>query len=685
MAVYALTLFASAFLLFGVQPLMGKFALPWFGGGPAVWNACMLFFQSALLLGYGYAHLSVRRWSVGRQARIHLWFVAAVVLGLLARSLVGSPLVPSDLWRDASTANPVWRVCGMLAVSAGPPFLLLAASAPLLQSWFSRERPNHSPYWLYAVSNAGSLMALLAYPTVVERWLSRTAQSWAWSAGFLGVAAALALIAWRLQLRQVPAPPSEAPAAPRPGLRQVALWLLLSFCAAALLLATTHQVTEEVALGPFLWVIPLGLYLVTFVLCFEREAWYPRWWVFGLFALALWPATYLAYQAGVAAYWLEVAGFMAVLFLGAMVCHGELYRLRPAPEHLSAFYLWISLGGVLASLFVNVAAPVLFRSYAEYPLAVLACALVAALVAVRTRKRALVGLAFLLLFSAGVRALAWTDMLGKSLWMSRNFFGVVRVVEFAPGKPEHRYALLHGQTTHGEQYLSLRADRQAWTYFGPHSGVWRAVDARRWAQGGGGLNLGVLGLGTGTLAALAAPQDTLRFFEIDPQVVALARGEGGFFRYLSGSAGTIDVVEGDARLGLESEQERNAPRYDVLVLDVFTGDAVPAHLLTDEAMALYRARLAPGGVLAVHVSSRYLDLLPLVARQAGLPGWRAVTVSAPKGPDEEVSLWCVLAPEGRLWQAPAFVEPGSQVSPLLPPAAPLVFSDDHNSLWPYLK
>lgn len=692
-AAYALTLLASAFLLFGVEPLMGKFALPWFGGSPAVWNACLLFFQACLLAGYGYAHWLVRRWAPRQQGRVHLGVVAAV-LGLLAlRALGGSPLVPGAWWATAPLP-PVLTVVAMLALTVGPQFFLLSATAPLLQSWFARQYPGRSPYALYAVSNGGSLVALLAYPVLLEPHLSRSAQSWVWAAGFVAVCAALAVLARRSVRGEVgPAEPASSPGAAGPSTpaagdavtgRQIAVWLSLSCISTVLMMASTHQVSEEVSLGPFVWLLPLAVYLLTFMLCFDREAFYPRPLIVALFGVSLLAASVVAWNNQQLSYQAQLACFMVVLFFGCMICHGELFRARPPPAHLSAFYLWVSLGSVLGSLFVDLAAPALFSSFAEYPLSLLACALVVTVAVASTRRRLALAGAFAVVLCAGVRAWEWRDQLGDSHWTSRNFFGVVRVSDSLGGTPQFHYDLMHGPTVHGEEPVERPTEVRTWTYYGPSSGVWHALAARRELTGGA-LRIGVLGLGTGTLAATTQPGDALRFYEIDPSVVAVARGEGGYFDYLAHAAARVEIALGDARLSLADEAARGAAPFDVLVLDVYTGDAVPAHLLTDEAFDLYRARLAPDGVLAVHISSLFLDFEPVVAAQAARLGLRGLRVRSSSNDEEDSSTWCLLAPEGPVWKTAALQLEGDDVWPLKAPADPPSFTDDRNSLWPLLR
>ncbi|HZI16591.1 MAG TPA: ferrichrome ABC transporter permease [Myxococcus sp.] len=676
---YALAIFTSAFLLFGVQPLAGRYALPWYGGTPGVWTACMLFFQAVLLGGYAYAHGLASRLTPRTQARVHLGLLAVAVAVLVARAGVdGSPVAPGPEWRPQGTELPVPRLLGMLAATIGLPFFVLSTTGPLLQSWFARVRPDRSPYPLYALSNAGSLLALLGYPFLVEPWVGRGAQAWAWGVGFVLFAVAGAVCAVDvLRHGTAPAPEPEAASsngtqappraalrsdAPstgdRPGVGRTLRWLGLSACASVLLLATTNQLSQDVAAGPFLWVLPLAVYLVTFILAFSRESFYSR----NLFAVLLIASVVgVRYAQDGGAHVplaLQLLAYAAALFSGCMVCHGELYRLRPAPRHLSAFYLWVSAGGVVGGLAVSVVAPSVFQAYWEYPLALVACCAVALggmlrrpadeTVSLRLRRVLRAFMLIIVSVKLGLTLLAEKE---RARFSARNFFGVVRVQEDAKDTPEeHRYTLLHGAITHGWQYLAPA--RRGWptTYYTPDAGLGLAIaEQRRLREAVGlptGLRVGVLGLGVGTSAALLEAGDSIRFYEINPAVIALARGEGGFFSYLQDSPARVEVVEGDARISLERELEGGEPgHFAVLALDTFSSDAVPVHLLTEEAVALYVQHLAPHGVLALHISNVHLDLVPVTLAHAQKLGLHAALVVHESQGEALRSYWMVLSPD----------------------------------------
>jgi hypothetical protein len=706
---YALTLFTSAFLLFVVQPLVGRFALPWFGGTPAVWTTCMLFFQGALLAGYAYAHASATRLSPRRQAQVHLALLALAVGVLAVRALLtDSPVTPGPEWRPSGTEGLTGRLLAMLAVTLGLPFFVLSTTAPLLQGWFSRARPGVSPYRLYALSNAGSLLSLLGYPFLLEPVLSRSAQGRAWGVGFVLFAAGCAACAWDVMRRAEASAREEAPLAVeapeedmrRPGPWHTLAWLGLSACASVLLLATTNQLSRDMAAGPFLWVLPLALYLLTFILTFERE---------GLYRRGVCVPVLIASVGGVLRAILEgphcplpfqLLAYGGALFAGCMVCHGELYRLRPAPRHLSAFYLQVSAGGVLGGVFVGLVAPRVFDTFAEYPLALAACCLVALvpLLSAPSGESALARLGrlsglFLLAFGVMGIGVSMLDIRREVRVTARNFFGVVQVLEHGVGDPaRHRFALKHGAITHGMQLAETSRREVPTAYYTSDSGLGLAIaEQRRLREVAGlppGLRVGMLGLGVGTSAALARAGDTVRFYEINPTVIALARGEGGYFSYLRDTPARIEVVEGDARISLERELERGEARgFDVLALDVFSSDAIPVHLLTREAVAVYLSHLAPRGVLALHLSSSHLDLLPVALAHARAFGLHATLVVTPSQGDTLRSTWMLLGPDAGFSLGPPFTRTTSRVRHLEPPEgpSPVTWTDEHNSVLPVLR
>ncbi len=662
MILIALSLFLSSFLLFLVQPLIGKYILPWFGSSPAVWSASLLFFEVLLTGGYAYAYTLTRLLKPRRQAWVHWLFLGVSVLVLLLGVFFWhTPLLPGSTWRPTEVDYPFWDVIKVLLVAVGVPYFLLATNSTLLQAWFNTLYPGRSPYRLYALSNLASLLGLLCYPFLFEPLLSVTTQArwWALAYGLYFVSACV--LAWRF-MHSSPAASAETapplstvtaeglePAAPRWHTRL--LWVLLPAIASLLLLATTNQITQEIAVIPFLWILPLTLYLLSFIFCFESDRWYGR----GRFTLVL--------ICAVAAYDLtlskgplvelkiQIAAYCLLFFVCCMICHGELARLRPAPRHLTSFYLTVSVGGALGGLFVNLAAPMLFIYYWELPLGLALCFaayLVLTLLLRQGRRWITTGLmvvpqavALYLVVSLGLQNVSSIE--SNSLWMARNFYGVLRVkLYFLGDNGDQANELVHGITLHGLQFTDPAKRSQPTTYYWEGSGIGLAFT--HYPNRSNGMKVGVLGLGVGTLAAYGRAGDTIRFYEINPLVIRLARGEGGYFSFLQDSAAHIEIVPGDARLSLERELEQSGPQgYDLLVLDAFNSDSIPVHLLTRQAFSLYLKHLKPNGILAVHVSNRNLDLEKVVYRMANEFGLPMVSIFAGgNGPGTSTSRWDLL-------------------------------------------
>ncbi len=711
---FAAALFVSAFLLFWVQPLMGKTVLPLMGGTPAVWNTCMLFFQAVLLAGYAYA-LAVTRWLSARaQGLAHVGLLVVAALAL-----------PPALGADASGGvpeggSPAWWLLKTLTLTVGPPFLVLSASAPLLQRWFSRTRSASAsdPYYLYAASNAGSLFALLGFPVLLEPSLTLGQQGRAWAFGYGALAvlvAACAFAALRKGARAADAAAGvEGEAAgeafdgrareenvPRVTWRRRLRWLVLAFVPSSLVLGATTYITTDLAAVPLLWVVPLALYLLSFVIVFARGG-----AVNPGFAGRLVPGTAvllaLVYLSGATEpAWFLILFHLLFLFSAALVCHGQLADDRPAPARLAEFYLCLAAGGALGGLFNALVAPVAFDALVEYPLVVvlatylrpgfrrergrlfglrlgarrppgvtgtaaapdaldegvedarpgaldfvlpLAMGLLAAALLLLARQFELsnvervalsLGVPLFLLnhffaprplrFALGLGALMIASALFfeesvRTLHASRNFYGTHRV---EANEDDSLHWLQHGSTLHGKQYTDPARACEPLSYYhreGPLGLVFNAVRAKRDAAGAGArpLSIAVVGLGAGTTAAYARAGESWTFYEIDPAVVEVAR-DPRFFTYLSSCAGApVSVVVGDARLRL---REAADGAYDLIALDAFSSDAVPAHLMTREALALYLRKLAPGGVVAFHVSNRALELERVVggvSAEAGL-------------------------------------------------------------------
>lgn len=616
-AAFQLTVAIGAFLLFLVQPLAARFLLPWFGGSPSVWSTCLLFFQAALLAGYVYAHLT-RRLGPAKQARLHLV--------LLALALLTLPIVPSPAWKPVDASHPAARILLLLSATVGLPYVLLSATAPMVQDWFARlgaaaEDPRgRAVYWLYALSNLGSLLGLLAYPAAIERLLSIRGQAWFWSAGFITFFAACAWsAAYVMRAPEIAAPPAEAAADETPvrGGDRV-MWVLLSLSGSGLLLAVTNELCQNVAVVPLLWIVPLTLYLLTFILCFSGLYWRSIW-MWPLLA-ALGGVGWLVRQTSTMPYPVQVGTLLGMLFFGCMVCHGELVSIRPPARRLTAFYLAVAAGGSIGGIAVAIVAPMVltqlweFQFFTVVPLALLTIA--AARDPHSRLRRGWWRLGWLVLaasLAAIVVALVKPVESDGSTEVARrrNFYGILTVLDDDPKYQPALRRLRNGTILHGAQFADPEHRQDVTTYYGDGSGVEVAISQHPKRVAGQPLHIGVVGLGAGTIAGLGRAGDTMRFFEINPAAVDFARR---YFTFLSESKASIDVAIGDARLSIERELRDPARlhSYDVLAIDAFSGDAIPVHLLTREAFALYRDALRDDGVLAVHVSNHYLDLPPIV-------------------------------------------------------------------------
>ncbi len=624
--------FLGAALLFLVQPLLAKQILPWFGGGSAVWSACLLFFQLGLVAGYAYAHVT-RRLPPARQAIVHL--------ALLLLSLLFLPVAPGDDWKPTDGEHLVSRVLLLLFANVGMPYVLLAATAPLIQDWDARRRsatvvpaqtaglepiaPSRPdiPYRLYILSNAGSLLALLAYPLLLEPWLPLAVHHRIWSWLFVAFVATCGWCAWIVvqafagRVAVAAADPVATDviveAAPATAWRAF-LWIVLAALGSGLLLATTSTLTQDVAAMPLIWIAPLALYLVTFIVAFA--GWYLRpIWAFAYVGL-LFSTMYALRENGSTSPELQALALLGACFAGCMVCHGELVRVRPGVEALTRFYLALAIGGSIGGACVALGAPLWFNSTIELPaLHLVTIGLLAGLWAwsipgrLGVVLRAIAPPAVVALVAIpGARALAAdTSRATVLVEQDRGFYGVVRVTD-EPGQDVRR--LYHGRILHGLQFTTPILSSVPTSYYTEGSGVDLAIRQHPGRLAGRPMIIGAVGLGTGTVAALGTAGDRIRFFEIDPVVIRMSQRH---FTFVSGSPAQVEIVPGDARLTLERELEQGgAGMYDVLVLDAFSGDAIPVHLLTAEALGVYDRVLAPDGILAIHVSNRFLELRPVV-------------------------------------------------------------------------
>ncbi|HEY1755819.1 MAG TPA: fused MFS/spermidine synthase [Bryobacteraceae bacterium] len=695
MILYATTIFLSAFLLFQVQPLIAKIILPWFGGTAAVWTAAMLFFQISLLAGYAYAHFLIGRLDPKRQMQVH-GALLLLSLGLL-------PILPNPMWKPEAAGDPTARILILLAVTIGLPYFLLSSTSPLLQAWYVRRTGSKVPYRLFALSNFGSMLGLISFPFFVEPNFTSGQQAWGWSGiyfVFVLLCGSTALVSnvkaaskedGESNLEPVPVggtTPLVATLEPdstatRPPWRELVLWVSLAACASVLLVSITNHLSQNVAPIPLLWVIPLALYLFSFILCFESDKIYQRWiFVPALAPLLGYMAYYLYIDSGNTPINTIIPLFAAGLFVCCMVCHGELAKRKPAPQYLTLFYLMVALGGALGGIVVALVAPRLFHSYLELPLAMFACALlmVIALWDVQVPRLGLP--ADWTAWTLRIALCIGLGTLGGYLFrhqydnekgyrvIVRNFYGVLHVRDDDPD-PYALRTLTHGTINHGSQLLAPDLAYITTSYYGETSGVGRAIRALREQ---GPVRIGSIGLGAGVLSNYGRAGDYIRIYEINPLVPGIAQGQFSFYPH---SAADKKIIMGDARLSLERQEPQN---FDILSVDAFSSDAIPIHLLTREALALYFKQLKPDGILALHISNRYLDLAPVCAAGADYFHKEARTVSddGEGGSYLNSSTWVLVTSHPQWFDSLAFS--GADITPTERKAGFRPWTDDYSNL-----
>ena len=615
MLLHAATIFLSAFLLFLVQPVIAKQILPWFGGAASVWATCLVFFQSVLLLGYAYSDLTTRLLAPRKQAWLHIV--------LLAVSLLVLPIIPGAQWKPGeASGEPAIMILGLLAATIGLPYFLLSTTSPLVQVWFWQSFRHAVPYRLFALSNFASLLALLSYPVLVEPYLPLAAQSWLWSIAYIGFVVLCGVAAYK-SARGTAAVPASAPdpasaAEAPPAIGRRLLWVAFSATGSCLLLAVTNHLTQNIASIPFLWVVPLSIYLITFILCFDHLRWYRR----GVFLVAvavMLPA--MAWYSEALDIYRAAALYAAGLFMCCMFCHGELTLLKPGPRYLTTFYLMVSVGGAIGALLVGIVAPNVLSGYYELGITLTACAVLLYFRTIADRWWIAAGALAVVTATATFTFINIGDFLNNTRVSLRNFYGVVRTRDYP--NPVRFRVMMHGGINHGGQLLDPEMSQRPSSYFAPTSGYGRAFASLP----DGPRRVGVIGLGAGALAAYSRRGDLFRFYEIDPQVAAVTLKE---FTFLRDSPAQTDIVLGDGRLSLEREASQ---RYDLLAIDAFSGDSIPMHLITREAMATYVRHLNPEGVIVFQATNRFVDIAPVVERLAAEFGMTAVLVSD-SGPED---------------------------------------------------
>jgi len=667
---YAGTIFLSAFLLFQVQPIIGKMVLPWFGGSAAAWTVCMLFFQLTLLLGYLYSHLSSRYLASRRQAILHTSLLLLAALTL--------PIIPNNGWKPSTGDDPALLLLGLLAATIGLPYFLLSTTGPLVQHWFAQERPGSVPYRLFALSNLASLLGLLSYPLLFEPHFTVKEMSTFWSMGFVLFALFCGTLALSGRGRSAaPHTLHEDVASGKSTLRDSLMWCALAAVPTVVLMAATSHLTANIAPVPLLWVLPLVIYLLTFILCFESARWYKRWLFLPLMAvltpLLIACASFPSLMPpGIV--WPTLL-FCVSIFAYCMACHGELARLKPAPAQLTAYYLMIATGGAIGGLFTGLLAPRIFNDDYELTLSCIAAVCVVGAACHHRQADAVHR-------SAPIKAAVFFTTLVGVLWganamwptapaiKARNFYGTVKVKDSEPG-PDQVRQLTHGVIVHGRQFLDPQKRRWPTTYYGNIGGAGMAIAASR---NDGAQKVGIIGLGAGTMAAYCRAGDVYRFYEINPLVMEFADHH---FTFLRDCPATKEFALGDARLVLDAEAPQ---QFDMLAVDAFSGDSVPVHLLTTEAFAIYFRHLKPNGILAIHISNRYLNLAPVV-KQAADNLHRAAFLSESKSDLQHgitAASWVLVGPRDRL-------VPYADLHEMPPATGMRPWTDDYSSLLGIMK
>ncbi len=718
MLVYAVTIFLSAFLLFQIQPMIAKFILPWFGGSAAVWSAALLFFQLILLAGYTYAHFLIKYLNPKQQLKVHV--------PLLVLAIATLPIIPADRWKPEGGGDPTFQILALLIATIGLPYMILSATSPLLQAWYVRTHEGVIPYRLFALSNFGSMLALLSYPFLVEPNIALRNQAWIWSGGFVIFGLACAYAAWKSS------DPKNDPTAvvadtaqidaPAPKMGTILYWIGLAACASALLLAITAALTQNVAPIPLLWIAPLSLYLLSFILSFESDRIYQRWLFLplGMVALALFTRGMNDYENNEdVIHWL-IPVLCGAFFVACMICHGELAKSKPHPRYLTKFFLMVSVGGAIGGLFVAFLAPRVFPDYWEMPIAIAGLALLM-MIAIWEEGMDLpnatqIRIAVVILFAAGViyfyrqnpsfigsrgfyealvaavgmavLPIRWgiatlvavfsvhlglieRDISSGYNLTTRDFYGVLRVRDDNDSGAFGVRVLIHGTINHGTQLLAPDGGRIPTSYFGNTAGINRAIRAKGEK---GPIKIGILGLGAGVTATLAREEDTVHYYEINPTIFKIAQEQFDFWKACPADK---KIFFGDGRLTLESMPDE---QLDFLAMDAFTSDAVPMHLLTAEAYKIYGRHLKPDGVLAINISNRYLDLRNVVSASAKTNGFSGIMIydEGSAEPFYVSNTWTLFNRDKSFFNHPNFY--GPETTELVPDAGFRGWTDNYSNI-----
>ena len=681
MIIYAATIFVSAFLLFLIQPVIAKQILPWFGGSAAVWTTCLVFFQFALLAGYFYSDWMTRKLGAKRQAMLHL--------GLVLIALLLLPIIPDVSWKPKGNEEPSLRILLLLTVTIGLPYFLLSTTSPLVQAWFARSYPDASPYRLFALSNLASMLALLGYPFLFEPYFTTRHQALGWSVGFGLFALLIGCAAWfglrnrdsssndRAESTAATEVIDAQPAKP-PSAADKLLWIALSGLGSVLLLAISNHLTQNISSIPLMWVVPLALYLLTFILCFDGKNWYRRKIMLPLLAVFIVTMAYtLADKDLHFKLYFQIGLFTAGLFIACMFCHGELVARKPHPQFLTTFYLMISVGGALGAVLVGIIAPLTLPAYYELEIALALLAMLATYLLLGRVHTGFVVLGVAVsLFATVTAGFTIHQFKEDVVVMTRNFYGTLRVKQYNPPDVEYRRrSLIHGAILHGDQYVDPPYNRSATTYYKAKSGIGKTILLKE-KLSAAAHRVGIIGLGSGTIATYGNKGDVYRFYDINPAVVKIANSE---FTYLKDTDATIEIALGDARLNLEREPSQ---QFDVLAIDAFSSDSIPVHLITLEALEIYEKHMKPDGVIAFHVSNRFLDLKPGVQMIAEKRGFHVAWVRDTYEDGSTSSDWVLLCKDKTFLLKPEILE----ATYIIPPEPGWrVWTDDFNNLLQVLK
>ena len=688
----AVAIFTGALLLFLVQPIMSKMILPWFGGAPNVWTTCMLFFQTVLVLGYLYAHILATRLSPKSQFGLHCLLLFVSVLSL--------PILVNESWKPEGGEDPVLQILMLLSATVGLPYFLLSSTGPLVQSWFAARLPGQSPYRLYALSNVGSMLALISFPFLVEVLLDSNGQSWMWTLIYVFYSAVILFVGW--QYKNVNGTTLSDHKAESEGQSisrmHVTGWFLFPAMASVMFLAITNYLCQDVAVIPFLWISPLAIYLLSFILCFDHPRWYNRRFFASLSVLGITYISLLYYRDIADIFLFNPIGLenlltdlydnmllrfvvaLGVLFSICMMCHGELTRCKPEAGRLTQFYLSISVGGALGGLFVSVVCPLVFTGYVEYHLGLVAAFLIAAVILIKevigkgSLKQACITL--LVGLAAGLNVGAQWDILQVDhIAASRNFYGTLRVVQKDElGVMPAQRRLVHGRIIHGVQLADTGQHGTPTSYYNAESGVATTLKLMHEREA---IHVGVVGLGVGTLATYGREDDQYTFFEINPAVVDYANEH---FTFLSKTKAQINTIVADGRLGLESLDEEV---LDLLVIDAFSSDSIPAHLLTVEAMEIYQRVVKDDGLIALHLSNNHLNLLPVVVNAADHLRLAFRAFKTPGNPEvaADNALWVIVGEDQNVMQQLRTMGVGGYTPSVQDAKHVPLWTDKYSSLW----